>query len=92
MVDVTNYNFTYEEVVTALIRHLDVNEGLWALSAKFNFEVKNLRADASSPKMSPGFMGVMRNVSLVRVSQSIPGLTVDAAKVNPKPFDGQTRK
>lgn len=91
MVDVTRYEFTYEEIVTALIRHLDINEGIWALNTNFNFEVKNLRTDGNDPNLRPGFLGVLQHISLVRVPKGIPGLSADAAKVNPRPYEGQLR-
>jgi hypothetical protein len=92
MVDVTQYNFSYEEIVTALVRHLDLNEGLWTLNARFATEAKNLHTNGDNSKFSPGLMVVVQHLSLMKVAKSIPGLTVDAAKVNPKPYDGQTRK
>ena len=84
MVDVGQYNFTYEEVVTALIKHLDLNEGLWTLNVNFRFEGKNIRKDAESTKLALGFIGMMDRIGLIRATKSTPGLTVDAAKVNPK--------
>jgi hypothetical protein len=85
MVDVSQYNFNFEEVVTLFIRHLDINEGLWALNVNFNFEPKNVRKETSNPNVHPGFVGVLQHLSIMRVAKSIPGITVDAARVNPKP-------
>lgn len=84
MVDVNQYSFSYEELVTSLIKHLDINEGLWTLNVNFRFEGKNVRKNAESSKVAPGFIGVLEQIGLIRATKSTPGLTVDAAKVNPK--------
>ncbi|WP_445145383.1 hypothetical protein [Dyella sp. Tek66A03] len=86
MVDVTRFEFSHEEIITSLIRQLGINEGLWTINARFTFEAQNLRAKANDPKLSPGFVGVIQQISLVKVTNIIPGLTIDAAKVNPKPY------
>lgn len=92
MVDISQYNFSYEDVVTALIKHLDINDGLWALNLNFKFEAKNFRKETNSPTVSPGFYGLIQHVGISRVTKSIPGLTVDAAKVNPKLVRGARTK
>lgn len=84
MVDVRQYSFSFEEVATSLIKHLNISEGLWALSVNFNFESKNVRKETNNPNVCPGFVGVLQHLSIVRVAKSIPGITVDAAQVNPK--------
>lgn len=88
MVDVNQYTFNFEEIVTALIKHLNINSGLWTLSVNFRFQAKNIRDERDS-KASPGFVGVIDHIGLARATKSIPGLTVDAAKVNPKPKPAQ---
>jgi hypothetical protein len=84
MADAAQYTFSYEEVATALIKQLDINEGLWALNVNFSFSAKSFRKEASNPAMSPGFYGILEHIGLIRVAKSISGLTVDAARVNPK--------
>jgi len=83
MAEVTRYELDFEEIATALIRHLGVNEGLWTISVNFQFNAKNVSTD--DKKARPGFLGILNHVSLVRVSERerIAGLTVDAAQVNP---------
>jgi hypothetical protein len=92
MVDVNQYSFSYEELVTSLIKHLDINEGLWTLDVKFRFEGKNIRQSAESTKVSLGFIGILDQIGLVRATKNTPGLTVDAAKVNPKLTRGPRTK
>jgi hypothetical protein len=84
MADATRYEISHEEILTALIRHLDINEGIWSLNTSFNFEARNVRTSKDDPRENPGFLGYLKQISLTRVSKSIPGLSVDAAKVNPK--------
>jgi hypothetical protein len=84
MVDVRQYTFTYEEVVVALVKQLDIYDGLWALNVNFSFNAKNIPKDTNPPHMKPGFHGALEYIGLVRVDKGIPGLTVDAAKANPQ--------
>lgn len=81
MANATRYEITLEEVATALVRHLNINEGLWTIGAGFNFTGKNLGTD--NKEMRPGFLGVITKMNLVRVTEAVPGLTVDAGLVNP---------
>jgi hypothetical protein len=92
MASASQYTFSFEEVVTALIKQQDINEGLWTLNVNFKFEVKNVRKDANRPDVHPGFLGFIQHVGIVRVEKSIPGLSVDAAKVNPKLVRGPRTK
>jgi hypothetical protein len=82
MANATRYEITFEEIATALVRHLNINEGLWTLGTSFQFNAKNLGTD-NNKQMRPGFVGVITQMNLVRVSEAVPGLTVDAALVNP---------
>ncbi|HKT27234.1 hypothetical protein [Dyella sp.] len=92
MADVNQYGFSYEEIVIALIKQLDINEGLWTLNINFRFEAKNIRKDSESTKVSPGFIGMLDRIGLIRATKNTPGLTVDAAKVNPKLTRGPRAK
>ena len=82
MADASRYEFNFEEIATALVRHLNINEGLWKLSVNWQFNGKNVVGE--NKKALPGFLGVLNNMSLTRVTDIVPGLTVDAAQVNPR--------
>lgn len=84
MAQATRYDLNFEEIATALIRHLGINEGLWTISANFQFNAKNVRGEDN--RVRPGFLGTLSHVTLVQVnaSERIAGLTVDAAVVNPR--------
>jgi hypothetical protein len=92
MANPSQYSYSFEEVVTSLIKQQDINEGLWALNLNFKFEAKTVRKDASHPELNPGFYGIVQHIGITRVEKSIPGLTVDAAKVNPKLLRGPKTK
>ncbi|RDS81464.1 hypothetical protein [Dyella psychrodurans] len=92
MANASQYTFSFEEVVTSLIKQQDISEGLWALSLNFKFEAKNVRMDANRKDVNPGFIGFVQHIGIVRVEKSIPGITVDAAKVNPKLARGPRTK
>lgn len=82
MASASRYEFNWEEIATALVRQLGVNDGLWTIVVNFQFNGKNVNAEGKP--LRPGFVGSLNNVSLIRVTESVPGLTVDAAKVNPR--------
>jgi len=82
MANASRYEFTFEEIATALTRHLHIHEGLWTLSANFKYETKNLTMQDKQTR--PGLLAVLDHLSLVRVTAAIPGLTIDAAHVNPR--------
>lgn len=84
MANASRYEFNWEEIATALVKQLGVNEGLWTISVNFQFTGKNINIEGKP--LRPGFVGSLSNVSLMRVTESIPGLTVDAAVVNPPVF------
>jgi hypothetical protein len=44
-----------------------------------------VRHNANDPKVVLGFLGTIDAMSITRVDKVIPGITVDAAKVNPPP-------
>jgi hypothetical protein len=81
MANATRYEITFEELATALVRHLNINEGLWTIGTSFQFTAKNLGTD--NKQVRPGFLGVINQMNLVRVTEAVSGLTVDAALVNP---------
>nr|WP_199046808.1 hypothetical protein [Dyella sp. ASV24] len=82
MADASRYEFNWEEIAAALVRQQGINDGLWTISVNFQFTGKNINVEGKP--MRPGFVGSLSNVSLMRVTQAVPGLTVDAARVNPR--------
>ena len=82
MADASRYEISFEEIAVALVRQLDIHEGLWTLNVNFSFEAKNVATPAKP--MRPGFLGALNHLSLVRVTTVVPGLTVNAARVNPR--------
>lgn len=82
MANASRYEFNWEEIATALVRQLGINDGLWTISVNFQFNGKNINVEGKP--LRPGFVGSLSNVSLMRVTESVPGLTVDAAQVNPR--------
>ncbi len=89
MANATRYDITFEEIATALVRHLDIHEGLWTIGTSFQFNAKNLGTDKK--QLRPGFVGLINQMNLVRVTEAIAGLTVDAALVNPPVFATSTK-
>jgi hypothetical protein len=48
MVDINRYTFNFEEIVTALIKQLNINTGLWTLNVNFRFQANNVRDEKDS--------------------------------------------
>lgn len=83
MASATQFEVSMEDIATALVRHLGIHEGLWTVGANFHFTAKNLGIGTDGKQMRPGFLGLIKNINLVRVTEAVPGLSVDAAQVNP---------
>jgi len=80
MADVGIYNFSYQEVVEALIKHQGLHEGIWQLSPGLSMNASNLGPNANN--LRPTVMISIGPIGLLKVNQET-NLTVDAAKVNP---------
>lgn len=89
MPETSQLTFTYKEVVTALVRAQNIHEGIWGLFVNFGLSANNigpnegdLKPAAVIPVLSLGLMKFDKETSL----------SVDAAKVNPKPVPSKLRK
>jgi hypothetical protein len=80
----SEYIFKYEEVVTALIKHQGLHEGLWCLRAEFGLNAVNVNTEVGSKDIVPAALLALKSLGL-QVGTEINALTMDASKVNPKP-------
>ena len=82
--------FSYQEIATALVRHQGIHEGIWGIYARFGLGAANVE-DPENKELLPAAVVPIRELGL----QQFPdenNLTVNAAKVNPKPKNTAARK
>lgn len=98
MAEVSQIVFDYNEVVEALIKKEDIHEGTWALYFEFGIAAANLGAmtagaDTSVPptQVTPTALIPIQKIGIVKTEQ-LSNISVDAAKVNPKPKAGSQKK
>jgi len=80
MPDVTQYSFSYQEVVTALLKQQRIHQGLWQLTVNLGFSAANV--GESNNSLSPAAVVQIVAIGIQQASQQ-NNLTVDAAKANP---------
>lgn len=78
--------FTQREVITALLRHGSIREGIWMLACDYTFFPTNALVEATKERNG----GMFVCVTAIGLQRVVPGqvmgdsiVTVDAAEVNP---------
>ncbi|HUW54562.1 MAG TPA: hypothetical protein VMV99_14220 [Rhodanobacter sp.] len=84
MADPAAYNFNPKEIMTALFKHQGIHEGQWVFGVNFGISPSNIGKGPADPEMRPGLICVVDSLSLTHAPASVPGLTFDAAELNPK--------
>lgn len=74
--------FEYKELVTTLIKHQGIHEGLWSVTIQVGLQTGNIQAGPSETDMVPGIAIPLLKIGIQKQDKPNP-LTVDAAKVNP---------
>lgn len=80
MAETPKYECNAQELVTAMIKHKGIHEGIWALELRFNFGAMNFQGPDG--KIRPASVSAVDTYILAQVDQASP-LAVDAAIVNP---------
>jgi hypothetical protein len=83
MPEVANIIFTYKEVVTALLKEQNIHEGMWTLFVRFGLNAANL--GPNDDELRPAAIIPLLEIGLQK-GEKENNVTVDAAKVNPKPL------
>jgi hypothetical protein len=78
--------FSHQEVVEALIKQQGIHEGIWGLYVKFGIHASNVAF--GSPDLLPAAIVPIVEIGLQKF-EDINNLSVDAAKVNPKPLESE---
>jgi len=82
MAEASLYTFDHKEVVAALIKQQDLNEGIWQLYFEFGFVGANI-SPGPTMDLAPSAITTITKVGIRKVDQE-NNMAVDAAKINPK--------
>lgn len=76
------YIFSFKELAELMVKKQGLHEGLWAISVKFGINAANISFGGTD--YSPTAMIPILEIGIQKQTEPTP-LTVDAAKVNPRP-------
>jgi hypothetical protein len=82
MADAVLYKFDFKELATLMVKEKDIHEGYWGVYAEFGISAANAGPDPDS--LVPCALVPLIKFGLQRFENE-SSLSVDAAKVNPKP-------
>jgi len=88
MPEANQYTFTFKEIAEVLVKKQDVHEGLWGIYIKFGIQAAN--AGPSDDQLAPTAVIPILQVGIQRFDKE-NNLTVDAAKVNPRPVSSRRK-
>jgi len=74
--------FSYQELVTALIKHQGIHEGIWGLTIQVGLQAGNIQAGPSGSDTVMGIIIPLQKIGIQKQDKPNP-IAVDAAKVNP---------
>lgn len=80
MAEINRYQFSYQEVATALIKEQNIHEGIWAVTLKFG--IGAAMGGPTEEQAVPTAMVPVLSIGLAKVAKE-GRAAVDAAKVNP---------
>ncbi|MBI2836017.1 MAG: hypothetical protein HYX76_16495 [Acidobacteria bacterium] len=90
MAEPTQIVFSHKEVTTALIKQQGIHEGIWGIHVKFGLRATNV--GTTDADILPAAVVPIIEIGLQKFDTE-NNLSVDAAKVNPKPaLAKQSRK
>jgi hypothetical protein len=82
MAEPKQITFAYQELAEILIRQQDIHEGLWAIFVEFGIGAANVSPGPGAEALPTAIVPI-RRIGIQKLDDEVPGLTVDAAKVNP---------
>lgn len=94
--------FSYQEIVTDLLKREGIHEGIWALFVEFGITGANMQfAEPGTPPPDPSVMPPenllptaiipIKKIGIIKTN-FLSNLSVDAAVVNPKPSNKIAKK
>ncbi len=88
MAETRQLTFSYKEVVECLIKKQGLSEGIWGLYVKFGINAANIGSGDND--IRPAAIIPVLEIGLQRMPKE-NNISVDAAKVNPKPARRRTK-
>lgn len=82
MAEANQIGFSFKEVVEALVRAHGLHEGIWGIWLRFGLNASNVGPNESD--LHPAAVIPILEIGLQKFEKE-SNLTVDAAKVNPRP-------
>jgi hypothetical protein len=82
MAEASQYVFNFKELTEMLVKKQGLHEGQWAILVRFGIGAANVAMGGGDPL--PTALVPIIEIGIQRESNTTP-LTVDAAKVNPRP-------
>jgi hypothetical protein len=82
MAEVSQYNFSHQEVIETLIKKQGLHEGIWSLAFQLGMGATQIPSPTDSNMPLPAAVVSIMGVGLQRTDKEGP-LALDAAKVNP---------
>lgn len=82
--------FSYKEIVECLVKEKDIHEGIWGISIGFEFGAANIAKRDDPNSFLPAAIVPIADIGIERVEEE-SNLTVNAAEVNPKPKNKQSK-
>lgn len=82
MVEAAIWLFDHKEVAEALVKRQGIHEGIWGLSVHFGLHAANVAL--SDQQANPAAIVGVVKIGIQKLEKE-SDLTVDAAKVNPRP-------
>lgn len=76
------YFFNHKDLVTQMIRSLDIHEGLWTLAIQFGLMATNVSEQEDGSEAIPAAITSIGAIGIQRTAELVSGC-VDAAIVNP---------
>lgn len=84
MPEARQINFSYREIAEILVKQQGIHEGLWGIYVEFGIGAANV-GNTPGGDLTPTAMVPLARMGIQRYDEEAPGLTVDAAVVNPAP-------
>ena len=85
MAETSQINFSYQEIVEALVKEQGIHEGIWGIYIEFGISAANIgTAPNETNNVVPAAIVPVLKIGIHRFAEP-NNLTVDAAVVNPPP-------
>lgn len=84
MPEISQIGFKHTEIVELLLKKMNIHEGIWALFIKFGIGASNVGPTES--ELNPAAIIPILEIGLQKFEKET-NISVDAAKVNPRPAE-----